>query len=187
MRCQTSAHHLTARSRAGNRLMTEKVLLSDIKQTQNRYFPLCLCVLCGKKTKPNLRTLSRSSHPQTRSKKPAQHRGEKVYARKSFAFAHKTRIKPVPLQMRPTRSANKRGIVWRIMADFVVACGGLWRILSQYGAANILYIDHSRITDLPIITIQMGYNHHYAPSRFMMKSRLHSRRQDFIDHAKRLL
>ena len=49
MRCQTAERHLTARSRAGNRLMTEKVLLSDIKRTQNRCFPLRLCVLCGKK------------------------------------------------------------------------------------------------------------------------------------------
>ena len=52
--------------------------------------------------------------------------------------------------------------MWRIMADFAVVCGGLWRILSdyvadyggfcrtmwrilsQYGAVNVAYIDHSQ-------------------------------------------
>ena len=33
--------------------------------------------------------------------------------------------------------------MWRIMADFDVAGGGKWRILTQYDAVNILYIDHS--------------------------------------------
>ena len=61
--------------------MTEKVFLSGIKRTQNRCSSLCLCVLCGKKTK--LRTM--------------------VYARKSFPFEHKTRIK----QMFPSVVKNK--------------------------------------------------------------------------------
>ena len=53
-----------------------------------------------------------------------------LYARKSLSFAHKTRIKPVPLQMRPARSANSAtccGGKWRILS-------GLWRVLPQYSA-----------------------------------------------------
>ncbi len=118
MRCQTAERHLTARSRAGNRLMTEKVCLAAIKRTQYSCFPLRLC---AKKANPKRRTLSRSSCPQTRSKEPEQHRGEKVYARKRLSFAHKTRIKP----------AAERGGKWHKMAQNAVVCGGLWRILSQ--------------------------------------------------------
>ena len=138
MRCQTSTRDLTARRRAGNRLMTKKVLLVDIKRTQNR---LRLYVLCGKKTK----------------------RQTMVYARKSLSFAHKTRIKPTAgrggkwrkmakfvhqlRQILHRKGGGKWRILsglWRIMARFAHQFrqilhrggGGKWRILSQYVAQN---------------------------------------------------
>ncbi len=79
--------------------MTEKVCLMAIKRTQNSFSPLCLCVLCGKKTKPSPR-------------------GKRLYARKSFPFAHKTRIKP----------AAERGGKWRTLSDYVAENGGLCRV-----------------------------------------------------------
>ena len=60
-----------------------------------------------------------------------RHRIEIAYARKSFPSAHKTRIKPVSLQMRSANGAAWRGGKWRFLS-------GLWRILSVNSARFLM-------------------------------------------------
>ena len=102
----------------GEMFMTEKVFLLAAKWTQNSCSPPCLCVLCAKKQIPNCDLLVALLKPLMR---------EKVF---------RSRIKPVPLQMRPARSAN---CAWRIMAQnggLCRDCGGfcrtMWRIMADF-------------------------------------------------------